>query len=367
MCSYGENMSNSTKPPVTYSLDDYFQSMPIGSIDKALTNNLYGINHRQIPNSLLSNKDVYGLTFFVRPQLNLDENNVKNERLLYSLLTSTSTSIQRFVRTTLDPRLVHGKPGTSPLPCPIMDNTQAFIPVLSNNITNISGWPDMALPTFTSKPGIYEEAYSQADGVVTNYTSFDMDATFRNTRGDPILYMFYIWVHYQSFVFQGILQPYPDFIISNTLDYTTRIYRLVLDVNRKYVKKIAAVGAAFPISVPIGQFFDYTTDKPYNDQSKDITIRFRCMGVIALDDILIFEFNATVVIFNPMMGDRYREANMVKISYDLLQQFNNRGYARIEPKTYELEWWVPKDLHAAKTGAFLKANLNWADQTVIGE
>lgn len=351
-------MANPTIVP--YSLDDYFQNTPIGSLDKAIGNNLYGINHRQIPGLVPSNKDSYGLTFFVRPQLNLQSDNVRNDRRFSPLLTDNALTIQRYIRTMLDPRLVEGYtfntnkiPG---IPSPLLDNNMAFIPILTNNLNTISGWPDLTAPTHEYSPGLYNEGYSLVDGMTRNYSTFDIDASFRNTKGDPILYMFYIWLHYSSLVFEGKFVPYVDFITENEIDYNTRIYRLVLDPQKETVRKIAACGAAFPISVPTGSFFDFNNERPYNDQNKDITIRFRCMGAEFFDDILIKEFNDTVVIFNPDMSDRHRENGMVKVSKNLISMFNNRGYPRINPQTNELEWWVYGSQFNARTSAFLRNN-----------
>lgn len=344
-----------------HALDDYFQSTPIGSIERAIGNNLYGINHRQVAGMVPMNKDAYGLTFFVRPQLNLQSNNIRNNRLLYPLLTENETSLQRFARCSLDPRLLHGYGGTNnsvaALKCPIVDNEQAFMPILTNNLNSISGWPDIVSPTFSSKPGLLNEVYSQVDGTTKNYEAFDITASFRNTKGDPIVYAFYIWLHYQSSVFVGDMVPYPDFITENEIDYNTRIYRLVLDSEKLYVKKIAACGAAFPMSVPTGSFFDYSSEKPYNDQNKDISVMFRCMGAIYQDDILIKEFNDTVCVFNPAMTNKRRDQDMVQVKQNLVGYFNNRGYARINPNNYQLEWWVPRALFQARVDAFLQTNL----------
>ena len=197
-----------------------------------------------------------------------------------------------------------------------MDNNNAFIPVLTNNLLSLSGWPDLVAPTFTSKSGVYNEVYSQVDGITENYESFDLEATFRNTRGDPILYMFYIWLHYSAAVFSGKLAPYLDFITENEIDYNTRIYRLVLDANKQIVKKIAASGVCYPISVPLGSFFDFNNERPFNDQNKEISIRFKTLGAVYQDDILIKEFNNTVAIFNPAMRDGNRESYLVKISFN---------------------------------------------------
>lgn len=353
-------MSGQQTTVLPYSLDDYFQSTPLGSIERAIGENLYGINHQQISSAVPSNKDLYGLTFFVRPQLNLQSDNIRNERLFYPLLSGNQTSMQRFVRCMLDPRLIYGygkgKVVVPGIPCPLIDNQQAFITVLTNDLQSISGWPDLALPTFKSDRGLYNEVYMQADGIVKNYDNYSITASFRNTRGDPILYMFYIWLHYQALVFEGTLVPYPDFITENELDYNTRIYRLVLDPSRTYVKKIAACGAAQPVSVPTASFFDFNSDRPYNDQNKDISIQFECLGAIYQDDILIDEFNRTVQCFNPSMRDDVRQLAMVNIPKSIRHLFKNRGYARINPEDYELEWWIDIEQYATRTNIFLNSN-----------
>lgn len=341
-------------------LDDFFQTTAIGSVEKAIGNNLYGFNHRQIRTSVPINKDTYGLTFFTRPQLNMQGDNIRNIRRFYPLLTTNPVTIHRYVRCMLDPRLAADN-----ITCPLVDNQQAFITILSNNLTNISGWPDMVVPTFTTKEGLYKEAYSQVDGIVENYSAYNINATFRNTRGDPIVYLFYIWAFYQSLVFQGLIVPYPDYIIQNRLDYNTRIYRLILDVNKRYVTKIAACGVAFPISDPIGQFFDYSDEKPYNDQSRDITIQFQCLGAQYFDDILVKEFNQTVQIFNPEMRDEFRDGTLVKLSPNLIGYFNNRGYPRINPDDYELEWWVPYEFFVARTQGLFDSNMTQLDRLEV--
>jgi hypothetical protein len=354
-----------------YSLDDYFQSTPIGSVNRAIGNSMYGINHRQIPGMVSSNMDLYGLTFFTRPQLNLQSDNIRNVRQMYPLLTDISVSIQRFVRATLDPRMlqgfkIYGKKSAqthtvAPIVCPILDNKMAFIPVLTNNLTSMSGWPDMVSPVYSSKNGLYNQSFSQVDGSIKYFEAFDLSATFRNTRGDTILYMFYIWLWYQSLVFEGYLIPYPDFVVENEIDYNTRIYRLVLDITRTYVKKISATGASFPISVPMGSFFDFDSSKPYNDQNKDFTVQFKCNGATYQDDILVKEFNMTTVIFNPEMKDSVRSKLMTKVDKSLLQYFNNRGYPYIDPNTYELQWFVDNTLFNNRYSAMKNLNLNVPD------
>ena len=148
-----------------------------------------------------------------------------------------------------------------------------------------------------------------------------------------------------SFVYQGLMVPYPGMLIRNVIDYQTRIYRLVLDANRNKVTKIAACGAAFPYAISIGSSFNYDAERPLNNSNDQITVPFKCMGAIYQDDILVHEFNKTVAYFNSSMSDRERTSKYIKIPSEYLILFNHRGYPRIDIKTYELEWWIDKETY----------------------
>ncbi len=343
-------MSNSLFP---VTVDDLFKISYIGSIQQAIGNSFYGINHRQIPTALLANRERYGYTFFTRPQLNLQSANIRAQRLFYPLLTKDTNTVQNYVRSILDPRVALT---LNPTLC---DPYNGFIPVLTNNLKSISGWDDYIAPTYTSDEGNYKESISFVDGNILNYQTYDIECTFRNTRGDPIIYMIYTWLLYQSFVFEGIMSPYPDMIIENEIDYNTRIYRLVMDKSNTFVRKILATGASFPITLPLGNFFDYTSDSPTNSEIYDFSIRFRCMGITYQDDILIHEFNKVTKIFNPSMRDQNRASDMVKVPKALLVIFNNRGYPRINPATYELEWYVSAQMYNSRMNLVnIKGNLD---------
>lgn len=319
-------------------IDNVFRATPGGALSTAIGDNFYGINHRQTPNAIQINKDYFGLAFFTRPRLNLSTENLRAVRQMTPLLTSNGDSIQRIIRCLLDKTLA-----TRGINSQFVDNQQAFIPILTNSLLSMSGWPDVTLPTMTSQDGVYKEAFSMADGVTANYSTYDIQASFRNMPGDPITSLFLNWIHYASNVFQGTMVPYPEFIVENEIDYMTRIYRLVLDSTKTYVKKIAACGAAFPQASPIGAAFNFSHDKPINDSNDQISIPFRCIGAMYQDDILIYEFNKTTEQFNSLLEDKSRESHYVKVPIDALAIFNNRGYPRINTKTYELEWWVSKD------------------------
>lgn len=329
-----------------------FSNTAVGSITDAIGSSIYGINHRQTPGAIQLNKDLFGLTFFTRPTLNLTWDNVKNIRKLAPLLTTDPTSIQRIIRCLLDRDLCKGDITTGAIvSSPLVDEQQAFIPMLTNHILSMSGWPDVNAPTMTSQSGAYQEAFSMIDGVTDIYSTYDIQANFRNIPGDPITLLFLVWLHYASAVYQGTMLPYFNKIIENEIDYNTRIYRLVLDSSKRYVKKIAACGAAFPISAPIGAAFNYEHERPINSSNDQISIPLRCIGAIYQDDILISEFNKTTELFNIGLKDANRDAQYMKIPIDALGLFNNQGYPRINQDTYELEWYVSLETYAQMYGS----------------
>lgn len=328
------------------SIDDFLnKTQSIGSMEKAVSESLYGINHTKVPNATIDNKDNFGYAFFTRPQLNLSDSNLVHVRKFIDLLTEKDTSIHRYVRMMLDPSLKIAS--KKAIDSPYINNRLAFIPLLTNNLKNMSGWPDMVMPTYTSKQGLKKEQWGIADGMVDIYDSFDIDCTFRNTISEPIILMMQTWLYYMSYVFEGLIVPYPIFIAENEIDYNTRIYRIVMDTSNRRVTKIAAVGASMPINVPTGKLFDFSSESPYNVQNKDLNIRFKCYGAMYNDSILIDEFNKTSVIFNPnikkviasgfksMSGHKFD-----KIPQELKDRFNHRGYPLINTETFELDWWL---------------------------
>ncbi len=329
-------------------LDAYFASNVTGSLDRAIGNDIFGFNQFGTGSMVPLNRETYGLTFIVRPQLNLQSGNIRASRILSSMLNVSPYSIQKVVRASLDPRYQTGVSiGSSTLKgndCPLVDPKQAFFPFLTNNLKSVSGAPDAVVPTYSSSPGLYKEVYSMVDGSMNIWGEWDADMTFRNTKGDLIPYLFYIWARYPTLTFEGTMLPYLDYVMERELDYTSRVYRVLLDTDKKTVTKIICFPVAFPISVPVGMFADYNSEQPYLDQNKDITIRFRCLGLEIFDDILIKEFNDTVCIFNTDMEDSNRDSKMKALSHsDITEGFKNRGYPRINPATSELEWWYDQD------------------------
>lgn len=322
----------------------------IGDTSVAMGNTFYGINHRQQPFAVPINRDNYGLALFTRPLLNLTSKNVRASRKLSPLLSGDSTSIQRIIRCTLDPRLASSREA---LTSPLVDAQQAFIPVLTNNLLSMSGWPDQSTPIYESQAGVYKETFGIVDGIVDNYSSYEISTSFRNMPGDPITAMATYWQRYQSAVFVGDMVPYPDLLIENEIDYQTRIWRLVLNWNKQKVQKIACCGAGILSGVPSGAPYNFESDRPLNNANDQISLSWRCFGFMHNEDILVKEFNAVVVMFNDQMSDKYRSDSMIQVPLAFLEAFNSRGYFRINPFNYDLEVWVTREDYRDITQYFI--------------
>lgn len=345
---WGRTFAQAGKPDNFVNLKELQDVTAQGEAGRAISLTVGGLNHRQLPVSIPINKDYYGLAFFTKPDMRLTDSNISRLRILTPMLSSDAASWPRVIRASLDAR--HYKQGTDSYLSPLVDPKQVFIPILSNQLISMSGWQDVELPTHTTEQGLYGEAFSYADGIASIYRTYDITANFRNLPGDPITSMFYYWTHYASAVFQGTLTPWPSNLKDNVVDYQTRIWRLVLDNKKRYVQKIACTGPAFPVGVSMGQFFNYEIDTPINRRDQ-IDISFRAIGAEYQDPILILDFNKTVILGNPDMGDNMRDrAGMVQIPFEYIYLFNHMGYPRIDPRTYELEWWVYNEQFAAMTG-----------------
>jgi hypothetical protein len=335
---------------INTTLNDVFKSTPLGDVKSSIAASLYGINHRNTPLPVPINRDNHGYVFFTRPQLNFTTQNLRAVRRFLPLLDQTALSLPRYIRRMLDPRL-----SDSEFPCPIVDSRQVFIPIMTNHILSCAGWPDPALDTFTSKPGVQREVFGLVDSVIDNYMSYDLTLTFRNMPGDPITAMIDHWMWYSSKVFLGELMPYADFLAGNEIDYNTRVWRLVMDKNKQYVQKIACCGAAEFTANPMGNSFNFESDRPRNELNDQIQTRVQCYGFCYQDPILVHEFNQSVAIFNPDMAALSTKAlpsSHRRLEAHELSLFNTTGYPYIDPKTYELQWWVSNDEYDARISGF---------------
>lgn len=342
-------------------MDDYLRTTSIGSVESAISDNMFGINPAQTIGMVPNSKDEQGYVFFTRPQLNMQKENIANSRVMYSLLSDDPNSIGRYIRGTLDPRLPVGailssKLQYAPVRCNHLDPYLAFIAPMTNNIISLSGWPDPALATHDSTPGLRGEVHGMVDSAFFDAGVRDLSITMRGTKGDCLPQMIYIWCLAASMTFEGTLMRYFDYVAENCMDYNTRVYRLVLNEQKTHVTKIACNGYGIWLSPSIGSMFDYNREDVYNKQNDTFNLTLRSYGTRYFDPIVVHDFNETVCIFNSAMYDNNREKYMTKIPHEILGVFKRYAYPRVNPDTSEMEWWAPNDYFNKIVSAWLKIN-----------
>lgn len=335
---------------ITQSLDSIFAGSAIGSLDKALSNNIRGFNALQTANAVTKNLDHQGYLFVTRPQLNMQKDNLRNFAPLYGLLNDDPNSAGLAVRSLLDPRIGAGyrysvgkgieDKFVAPLLCNLVDNQNAFIPFVTNNVINSTGWGDKTLGLTSTDPGLYKQTYTFVDGISRNYGEWDLTINLQNVAGDLSVALFSALLDYSSAVKEELMTPYFDYLINNRVDYNLRAYRIIVDKNKEYVTKIMAPAAMTCTSVPFGMFGDFDRNTPFSEQTKELSFRFRCIAQLNNDPRLIGSFNGTVRAFNPAMADNMREQWMTLVPRRLLQRFQAFVYPRINPSTLRFEWWT---------------------------
>lgn len=330
-------------------IDFVSQTTGIGTLSSSYYDLLSGFNHRSVGSPIPVNVDQQGITFFTRPNMNLSGDNLVVDRVLTPLLTNNPMTYQRVIRAMLDPLgNVFDTLNDRKITTPLFDHRQAFMPLLTNGLKSLSGWPDIALDTYTSKEGVLRENLTLMDGTHRTYSSFDLSATFRNYGGDPITLLLLIWAVYMSLIHRGDMTPYLRSVVTNRVDYHTRIFRFTMDPSRTRIQKWGSAMGCFPVGVPIGASLNFSDNQPYlSENAEEVSVSFKAQGAEYMDPILFAEFNDLVGLFNPGMidsddkgGDGVRTQAYTKVDYQYLRLFNYRGFPHINERTSELEWWV---------------------------
>lgn len=329
-----------------------------GSLSQAVIESLIGLNNRGYGTMTPQNNDHLGLTLFTRPRLNLSYDSLSAVRSLTPLLTTNRATYQQYFRDILDPvGLAESRTGY----CPFLNPKQAFIPLLSNNLLSLSGWPDRVMGSFTSAQGNFREEFSMVDdhGQVNN--SFDLTGNFRNMEGDPITAFFSYWYDYMSAVYQGTILPHDDSIYEQEIDYQTAIYRLVVSPDYEYVHKWAKT-IAYPSSIPTAMAFNYDHDRQRLGDMDQVSIQFRCVGAEFSPDVAVLDdFNKTVAMFNPDMLKLRRASNgdfvyagadnrLLRIEKSDRAFLNFYGYPHVDIDTGRLSWFIDSDVYDRLVG-----------------
>lgn len=327
-------------------VDKIARTSGTSTFKNAIGNMFSGIDARGMGSPYQKNTDGMGLVFFTRPDLNLSYDNISGNRVLAPMVRDApsgtdevlDSSMHRAIKLMLSPRLTFNGMNTTNL----INVQSPFMDIVGNLLQSLSGWNDISLDSYVSPEGMRKESWSMMDSVAEVNGVFNLTASFANVEGDPITNIFHYWSLYMGLVYTGEIVPWPDNIITNTKDYETRIWRLVLDKNQKYVRKIASC-FAYPKATPIGLNLNYNRENKFATDNDQVSLPFECQGAEYNDPILYEEFNNTVLLFNNKMKPENRSQYMTLLKSDEVGFFNFKAVPWIDVLTLELQWWVTNE------------------------
>ena len=336
---------------------------------------IYGFNSDKASIQLLKNKDSMGFVFFTRPDLNLSDGNLSNDRRFGRMLAKgdktdagdikgyQNYSLHKVLRHILDPdqaKLFNRSQG-------VFNDKQAFIPVLSNTLERLSGWPDEAINVASTEEGVRKETVLIVDGVSEMNSKFSLSAEFVNIPGSVITWLFDYWVKYTSNVIGDFekMTAKPINILGRFKDYETGIFRIILDESNTRLQSIAYT-VGIPVNAPRALSANYDRSKAHNDDADTVSITFECQGAEYDDPILMEEFNNIVAEFNPDMADNRtpingqidldatrRKSKLIKLKYNELDLARYHAYPRINLLTMEFEWWIEEHKYKSMVNGVL--------------
>lgn len=327
-----------------------------GDARYSLANDMMGFNHQRAPLNVPINQEDQGLTFYTRPLLPMTIENVMADNLLMEMAENPYNSSGRAILGMLDYQCPYAlglnTDTVQPFGIPFadavqFDNRQAFIPILTNHTTSLTGFPDSSLDVYVSEPGLARQQWSMVDSNYETNSHRTLSGTYNNTDGDLLTTMFHVWLKMMSGMYLGTFIARGRERVQREINYQTRIYRLILDPTGRYVTKIGAANAAYPVNDSLGAIFNFNREAPRVDGNQEINIQWAVDGFIYLDPMLIYDFNRTVRLFNPDMvevpgnvGYFTPRGPMRALHRGELQYFNTEGFPYIDPNTKELFWYV---------------------------
>lgn len=254
---------------------------------------VYGIDHTR--NTIyMPEAENHGYSFFTRPKLNLTTPSLRSDRILSLLDTLDPQSIAFAIRSQLDTKLSTIYP-TATSTSPFFDRFNPFIPILSNRLLTLNGWPDWVLDVETTEGGFFSESITYPKGHDQLTRNYDLQASFADVQGSVVLILFTMWFQWLHLVTKGLVTPYMEDIEDRRMCFTSSIYRFVMDPSKRHILKWAKATGCYPRSVPLGAFFNFDSNAGHVESSMNLSIPFTVAGRIEYyDPIILREFNMLV-------------------------------------------------------------------------
>lgn len=308
--------------------------------DSALVNGLRGIRILGPGNAMAPiPDDTIGLAFVSRPSLNLSDANVQLHDQLTTLVSPRPNTPASYIKGMLDPKWGAANSGMNQ----IFDPLIAWIPPLTNYLKVSSGFPDMNLGTGKSSPGFRGEVYAYVEGILKVNYDYEVRQSYYAVKPGIIPALFNVWVHYIEAVTLGDegMQPYFSPLRGNYLDYTCRIYHLIMNKNMRNIEWIFCSGGGWPTTFPSGAYstIDRTQNTLRGQGQDEFEVNFTCQGFRFNNISIAAAFNDTTIYRNPNLHPRVREKYYRKCSFKEYYAGGYGVYPMINLSLMEMEYW----------------------------
>lgn len=281
-------------------------------------------------NTLPGNVEHAGLTFFTRPKLPLTRGNLQQCPALIGLDSTDPRTFAFAIRMWLDTKMSKSAAWIKKaLECPFFDNKSAINIPLSNACVAQSGWPDPFVQTFTTTGGFFQEDQTFAIGSDRLRKTYDLNFTFKETQGGPILGMLYAWYEVMSCLAEGTMVAYSEDIDAQRLCYTCSIYRFLLDPSKRHITHYAKATGCFPKAPPMGALFNQSRGELNVSAATEISIPFVANKIEYDDPRILLDFNMLMTRYCPKIH-----------TYPILRpdSYNNfKGYPFVMSSQFGLE------------------------------
>jgi hypothetical protein len=254
---------------------------------------MYGID--SIRNTVyMPEFESHGLTFITRPKLNLTTSSIRQDRILSLLDTLNPETLAFAIRASLDSKLLFNYKISSHT-SQFFNAINPFIPIFTNRLVSLNGWPDPTIDIETSEGGFFSESITYPKGHDQLTRNYDLTATFSDIQGSVVMMLFLIWTRYIALVTRGVVTAHTEDIDDRRMGFTSSIYRFVMDPSNRYITKWAKATGCFPRSVPLGAYFNYDANSSNVDTAMNLAVPMTVAGKVEYMDPIIFrEFNMLV-------------------------------------------------------------------------
>lgn len=270
---YGDGSEETTN---TYakSMDKIFKNSGFGGTDNQMINWLKDIDRHQL-NILPPNYETSDATFMTRPKLPMNSMSLRHDPFLKMFDTDYPDSIAFYIKCLLDNNWVRSNPGLA-TQCPMFNFQSPWLPLISNGLLSISGFPDPILETKTTEGGYHQEDQTYVKGGLGLHRSVTLNLNFKDVQRGPIMKLFEVWCEIMAQLRDGRMMSYLKYINQNTIPYSVSLYSFNLDPTKEYITNWVKATTCFPLTYPMGAVMNKAEHNRHITSAGQFTIPFMC-------------------------------------------------------------------------------------------